>query len=662
MAPYDEWNRLDEDDEDDLQDSSVFEGKKDVILFAIDCSESMLALRDDPNYEDDSVKTSHILTALDAAMQIQKKKVTVGPNDAVGIMFFNTSRKNEGSEHGSDIKRGNFIFQSISTISAPKVQELIQLLDSARQDPDLLRETFPPLSGTRVPIGDVFTSCNWIMRDGAPKTATKRVFLITDEDDPNSGAGSDRLLTSARTTLIDLTQAGITIEPFFINTEEKPFDISRFYSSVLLQTDITEDEDLPGVLPESVSITRIDDLLSQMRFHEVPKRALFSIPFQLADGFTIGIKGYGLVTEQRKGPYKYFVDRGDGMRVVNTRSDWIDKTTALPVKREEMLYGMSLGETVKAEAVEEDNDADEEVQGHSIARAVPLDAKVFYTADEIKSFRTLGLEPQIKLLGFKTRKSLKFEDNVKHSVFLYPDEMTYSGSRRTLSALVKTMIKKKRIGLVLSLPRRNATPTFCALVPQAEKVEEGGWIEPAGLHLITLPFADDIRAAPEQVVSAARASDELKDKALQWIEKLKSKNMSYPPDSYPNPALAYHNAQLEASAFREEFDPESFEDLTQPNYEAIRKRAGHLIKDWRETLRNEEAFSTVVQPSGPTRQKPDASVDEADIWRKYEDGELSKLRVDQLKTFLKSKGLSVSGKKADLLDRLGEYFDTHPEA
>jgi ATP-dependent DNA helicase 2 subunit 1 len=36
-------------------------------------------------------------------------------------------------------------------------------------------------------------------------------------------------------------------------------------------------------------------------------------------------------------------------------------------------------------------------------------------------------------------------------------------------------------------------------------------------------------------------------------------------------ALAYHNAQLEASAFREEFDPDSFEDLTEPKYEMIHK-------------------------------------------------------------------------------------------
>ncbi len=30
------------------------------------------------------------MAALDAAVQIQKKKVVVGPNDAVGIVLFNT--------------------------------------------------------------------------------------------------------------------------------------------------------------------------------------------------------------------------------------------------------------------------------------------------------------------------------------------------------------------------------------------------------------------------------------------------------------------------------------------------------------------------------------------------------------------------------------------
>jgi len=57
------------------------------------------------------------------------------------------------------------------------------------------------------------------------------------------------------------------------------------------------------------------------------------------------------------------------------------------------------------------------------------------------------------------------------------------------------MVKKGKIGLVRALTRRNASPSFCALLPQ-EEGEGEGWAEPSGFHLIPLPFADDIRAAP----------------------------------------------------------------------------------------------------------------------------------------------------------------------
>lgn len=48
--------------------------------------------RDDPTYENEGVQTSLLLEALDAAVQIQKRKVIVGPADSVGILLFNTVR------------------------------------------------------------------------------------------------------------------------------------------------------------------------------------------------------------------------------------------------------------------------------------------------------------------------------------------------------------------------------------------------------------------------------------------------------------------------------------------------------------------------------------------------------------------------------------------
>jgi ATP-dependent DNA helicase 2 subunit 1 len=39
-------------------------------------------------------------------------------------------------------------------------------------------------------------------------------------------------------------------------------------------------------------VTSFDNLLSEMRFREAPKRAVWSIPFHLGEKFTIGVKGY----------------------------------------------------------------------------------------------------------------------------------------------------------------------------------------------------------------------------------------------------------------------------------------------------------------------------------------------------------------------------------
>lgn len=52
-----------------------------------------------------------------------------------------------------------------------------------------------------------------------------------------------------------------------------------------------DDDDDESGLKKSISISRIEDLLDQMKFREVAKRALFNIPFELSKGFTFGVKG-----------------------------------------------------------------------------------------------------------------------------------------------------------------------------------------------------------------------------------------------------------------------------------------------------------------------------------------------------------------------------------
>jgi hypothetical protein len=67
-------------------------------------------------------------------------------------------------------------------------------------------------------------------------------------------------------------------------------------------------------------------------------------------------------------------------------------------------------------------------------------------------------------------------------------------------------------------------------------------------------------------------------------------------------ALAFHYAQLEATAFREEFDPASFEDHTLPKNDAIRKKAGPLIKEWLRVSQNDKSADAVIVQTGSKRK------------------------------------------------------------
>jgi ATP-dependent DNA helicase 2 subunit 1 len=118
----------------------------------------------------------------------------------------------------------------------------------------------------------------------------------------------------------------VTIEPFFISTANKPFDPTISYIEILSRnTDSSADdhnEDLQ-LIPDVIQ--GFDRLLEDIKIRETPKRALFSIPFTLGDGFTIGIKGYGLVTPQKKGNFKYFIDRGrDGLVEASSRAVYFE--------------------------------------------------------------------------------------------------------------------------------------------------------------------------------------------------------------------------------------------------------------------------------------------------------------------------------------------------
>jgi len=118
-------------------------------------------------------------------------------------------------------------------------------------------------------------------------------------------------------------------------------------------------------------------------------------------------------------------------------------------------------------------------------------------------------------------------------------------------------------------------------------------------------------------------------------------------------ALAFHYAQLEATAFREEFDADSFPDLTLPKNNTIHKKAGSLIKEWTKLLQNDESANTVIVDAGSKRKpvspplifyfiwidwtlinaRQDVSLSETEVRSRYESGSLMQVRLRSRSVF-----------------------------
>ena len=87
---------------------------------------------------------------------------------------------------------------------------------------------------------------------------------------------------------------------------------------------------------------------------------------------------------------------------------------------------------------------------------------------QIKTFDKLGMT----LMGFKPKSYLKCYHNVKHSMFVFPDEKKVVGSSQCADALIKEMIRKDKIAIVRVQVRENTSVRFCALLAQEEKFDD----------------------------------------------------------------------------------------------------------------------------------------------------------------------------------------------
>lgn len=575
---------------------------KDSLIVVIDCSREM--------FEKTRGEIPFQL-CIKCTVSVLKNKIISSDKDLIGLVFFGTDK----SKNPSDFKQV-YVYQELDFPDANRILDLEKFLEDDSCD------NFATRFGhnTGYSLNDVLWTCSNMFSKSSQKVGHKRIMLFTNNDNPH--ADNPSLQRQAKTKSRDLSEIGIEIDLMHMQPPNRAFDASLFYQDV-----IQLDEDECGILPDPAEM--FEELLCRVQRKEYKKRPLATLPLILADGIELGVSVYNLCRSATKSSYVNLDSHTNEEVKIHTK--YICKDTGRELMPTDIkLYQMFGGE------------------------------KVIFEKEEVTSMKTFG-DPGLLLMGFKPRSSVKTYHHIRPAQFLYPSEKSVSGSTTLFSALLGRCIARDVVPICRFIPRRNSPPRFVALLPQEEEIDEhNNQVKPPGFHVIFLPFTDDLRRLKYE--QTPKATTEQINKAKQVIKNLTS---GFDSSNFENPSLQKHFKNLEALALDRD-EPEELIDHTEPKTEAIDRKAGEAIKQFKDVVFPDD-YDPLGKPAatkrkagtadGSAAKKGKAGVDiEIDMREEAQKGRLSKLTVPVLKDFVKQAGIKCGTKKADLVEAIKSHF------
>lgn len=502
-----------------------FKAVKDAVLFAIDVSSSMLKPRasSDPKKLGEESPTS---AALKCAYHLMQQRIISNPNDMIGVLLYGTQSSKFYEEEGDgpgDLSYPHcYLFTDLDIPSAQEVKELRALA----QDEEQARQILTP-SGEEVSMANVLFCANQIFTSKAPNFLSRRLFVVTDNDNPH---GNNKSLRSAATVRArDLYDLGVTIELFPISRPDHEFDSSEFYDvgcrlaefegdladtvqDIIYKTSPSDGEAPAYLQPDTNTstakgdgISLLNSLLSSINSRSVPRRSLFSnVPLEVGPNMKISVNGYLLLKRQEPARSCFVWLGGETPQIAKGVTTLMADDTAQTVEKGEIRKGYRFG-----------------------------GEQVSFTPEELQALRTFG-DPVIRIIGFRPLSALPIWANVKHPSFIYPSEEDYIGSTRVFSALHQKLLNDQKMGVVWFIPRKNASPVLAAMIAGSEKIDENGVQKvPPGMWIVPLPFADDVRQNPDNTLNVA--PEPLIDSMRAVLQQLQLPKAVYDPQKYPNP-------------------------------------------------------------------------------------------------------------------------------
>lgn len=403
----------------------------------------------------------------------------------------------------------------------------------------------------------------------------------------------------------------------------------------------------------------LEDLVDTLRVKEMKKRSLISCPLQISPNFAIAVKMFSLVRRMKKESPVFLHARTN--QPLQTITRWVCKDS---------------GDTLQ----------DFDIKTYF--EYSPMKSKIFFQKSEIAQLKTFG-SPSLVLMGFKPLERLKKYYNLKPALFLYPNEQRIEGSVLCFNAMIKVMVEMKEFAVARFIYRKSYGPQFVALVAQLEMVDEDGHqVQAPGMHVIYLPYADDIRRIVLEDGERKRCDLECEESGEDMGKLVKKAeiivdSLTLPEMPYPsNPVLQQHFDALEILALEEDgkMDEDDFgeEDEIAMKDEDMQSLAADGIKSFLEDLNGIACNSLLnevfvgggrkrafgggsdgrkVKVRKTVKKESFEEAVEFDWAQLMANDELKSLRVVDLKKYLARNGLKVSGKKSLLVERIEQHLN-----
>lgn len=162
--------------------------------------------------------------ALKCAYMIMQQRIISSPKDMMGVMLHGTEETKFQDQSGLDTSVYPHCYL-LTDLNVPSAED-VKALKGIAEDEEEARRILVPTEES-LDMNNLLFCANQIFTTKAPNFGSRRLFIITDKDDPHSGDKSQRSLAAVRAK--DLYDIGVVIELFPISTPKHEFDRSKFY-------------------------------------------------------------------------------------------------------------------------------------------------------------------------------------------------------------------------------------------------------------------------------------------------------------------------------------------------------------------------------------------------------------------------------------------------